>query len=302
MIQTLLVGYGRFGKVYARRVAEHHTLNLGGVVETGAQIETVRADGLRVFGNIGEAIDTVHPRLVIVATPPEEHARMGLYALQRFCHVMLAKPGALGLDQAEQLATTAWQRQRALLIDYTPTANEAWAKISRACAGRDIKTVRLTRRGQHRHQPCGALYDLAPHDVALALDLEPADQVVNVYARGWWADIVDQPVGAWLLLEHQSGRTTRIEVDWASPTTERTVEITQPGRNIIWDQITNDLRITEAGAHDLPTRIRSEPDDITRQLSRACSIITTDQADDSHRLLQVTRILDQAERHIYEAA
>lgn len=299
VIETLLVGYGRFGRVYARRISEHRTLNLGGVVEVGDQLGTVRDDGLRAFGSLSEAIDTIHPRLVIVATPPEEHARMGLYALQRHCHVMLAKPGALGIDQAERLTTTAWERHRSLYVDYTPTMSPAWREVCSQATGREILTMRLVRRGTHKPQECGALWDLAPHDVALALDIAPDDPARHVWSRGWWTTHHDELMGAWVHIEHESGRTTRIEVDWLAPITERRVEIVQPDRIIVWDQLDDTVGVDDAPDPKM-IPVNTPTDNVTRTLDRIARTISLPTADDSHRLLRVTRILEQAERSMYE--
>jgi len=300
MIQTLLVGYGRFGKVYARRLAEHRAYHLAGVVELGSMLDEIRAAELRGFTDLTEAIDTTHPRLVVIATPPEEHARLGTYALQRFCHVLMAKPGALGIDQAEQLSSIAWQRQRLLMVDYTPLMAEGWTQVQKAAAGRHILSAKFVRKGQHRHQPCSVLYDLAPHDVALALDLEPINFVTDIEAMGTFDDTQQSMSSAHIHLTHSSGRTTCIDVDWDSPTTERTVEITQPGRVIKWDQIADTIGVS----HDqdpFMQPVNATTDAVTARLDHVARNLELQTSDDSQRLLDVTRILDMAEHSIYAA-
>jgi predicted dehydrogenase len=312
VIRVVLCGYGRFGRVYARRVQEHPDLELVGVVEVGAVQDAVRAAGLRPFDTLSEAIDTVHARLVIVATPPAMHAVLGIYALNRHCDVLLAKPGALGIDQADRITATAWQRHRSVVVDYTPTMSPAWAQIRALPWSDGILTVRMVRRGVQAYQDCGALWDLAPHDVALALELMPEDRVVGVTARAWWYPACDEPVGAWLHLTHQSGRTTRIEVDWMAAATERRVEIVEHERMVVWDQMADtwgwtrrgyrcDDRGDVRGVWDLEPQLSGVvggPDHVTRALSRVVRVIGGE-ADDSHRLLEVTRILDRAEESIY---
>lgn len=284
MTRVVLCGAGRFGSVYLRRCLEHPDLEVAGVVELADKHDDVRAAGVRPFDTLTEAIDVTHPHLVIVATPPAKHAVLGIYALNRFCHVMLAKPGALGIDQAERVVSTAYQRGRTLTVDYTPTEAPAWQRICESCATAPIETVRMTRRARDRFQPCGALWDLAPHDVALALSLQPADAVVRVSARGWWVPQLDEPVGAYLVLEHESGRATRIEVEWTAVQAERRVEISTTSGSLIWDQLAEPV---------------GKPDNVTRALDRALRVVRGEEADDAARLLQVTRVLEQAERSMY---
>lgn len=285
MIRTVVVGFGRFGRIYAERAREHAELDVVGVVELGPVLESVRAAGFRGFGTIGEAISVAHPRLVVIATPPERHAELAIEALTRHVDVLLAKPGALSVDEAERVSTTAWSVGRRVVVDYTPTESPEWDALRRGDYAEGIYTARLVRRGWSAYQPCGALWDLAPHDVALALELDPDDRVESVSARGWGIAGYDEPLGAWLHLSHASGRTTRIEVDWISPTVERRVEIVTPYRTHVWDQL-----------EDTP----ADPDNVSRALSRTVAAIRGG-VDDSERLLDVTRILEAAERSIHAA-
>jgi predicted dehydrogenase len=297
VMRVVLCGFGRFGRFYAQRVVEHSDMELVGVVEVGGMLDEVRLAGHTAFGALGEAISATHPHLVIVATPPEHHALLGIYALQRFCDVLMAKPGALGLDQAERLATTAWQRHRLLFVDYTPRVSAAWQAVRDATGDDEVVTARLVRRGMHTLQECGALWDLAPHDVALALDLQPDDEVVRVSARGWWNDPAEQPVGAWLHLEHGSGRATRIEVDWVSAITERRVEIVQRECLIVWDQIADTVSISDK-PDAKPIPIDQDNDNVTRALDKVIAQRKA-AADDSHTFLNVMRVLEQAEASMY---
>lgn len=310
-MRVVLCGLGRFGRVYAQRVMEHAEMELVGVVEVAEAHGSVRNIGVRPFDSLGEAIDVAHPQLVIVATPPALHARFAIEALQRYCHVMLAKPGAIGLDEAERVAATAWEHYRRVLVDWTPMMSPAWARLRSEPWADGILTMRLIRRGVQRYQDCGVLWDLASHDVALALDIDWPDRVVGVSANAWWYPDYDEPVGAFLHLRHQSGRVTRIEVDWMAAATERRVEIVEYDRMHVWDQITDETGWTRRGYRcdddgsvigvwDLEVNthavIGDGSDNVTRALSRALT-----KADDTKRLLEVTRILDAAEASIYGA-
>ena len=305
MTRVVLCGFGRFGRVYAQRVMDHADMELVGVVELADVHDAVRAIGVRPFDSLGEAVDVTHPQLVIVATPPEHHALLGIYALNRYCDVMLAKPGALGIDQADRLIATAENRGRRIVMDYTPRMASAWRAISAMPFHDGILTVRMVRRGVQALQDCGALWDLAPHDVAMALDLQPDDDVVWVSANAWHYPDHHEPVGVFVFLQHASGRSTRIEVDWMAGGNERRVEIVEHERMTVWDQLEDcwgwtyrgyrcDDRGGVIGVRDLEPVMMPNlvgPDNVTRALSRAIA-----GADDCAMLWRVTRILEAAER------
>lgn len=280
LTRVLLCGFGRFGAgAYARRVLEHDDLDLVGVVELPAAFERVRAAGLRPFDTLREALDVTRPRLVLVATTPESHALLATEALTRHCDVILAKPGALNLDEATRIATTAWRLGRRVFVDYTPLESAGWRDLVSKVTG-EIVTARFVRRGPASLQACGALWDLAPHDVALAVNLNPTDKVVAVTASAWHFDGLDEPAGAFIHLAHYSGRTSRIEVDWLAPYPERRVEVLDESGVLAWDAI--------ADADD-------RRDDVSLMLDRVVRGIRTWGDDDSGRFLEVTRIIEAAE-------
>lgn len=285
MIRALVCGYGRFGRVYAQRVDQHEGMRLVGVVDSSPAAQAVAlTNGRDVFTSFESALRYGVPDLVVIATPPLEHARLAVEAMTAGVDVMLAKPGAVGMDDADTICTVAWTKGRRVVVDYTPTESPEWAGVLRQTNGERIVTARFTRRGWVARQECGALWDLAPHDVALALQLRPADRVMRVTARGWWHGD-GEPVGAWLHLEHTSGRVTRIEVDWLGVQAERRVEVITDQRTHVWDQLLERV---------------GYPDNITRALDRAL-LVLRGAPDDTDRLREVTRILSMAEHSIYTA-
>jgi predicted dehydrogenase len=159
-------------------------------------------------------------------------------------------------------------------------------------------TMRMVRRGRHKAQPCGALWDLAPHDIALALDIAPSDYVQDICAHGWWLPHDELLRGAALLMKHRSGRTTRIEVDWVSATTERRLEIITNDSVIVWDQLTDAVGRADSSDPEME-HLTNTVDAVRASLFRAHRIITKHEADDSERYINVVRLLQQAESSIY---
>lgn len=310
MIPTILAGYGRFGRVYADRIDESLDLDLVAVVDVDE--DAARDDGLEVYPTISAALAETPARLVVIATPPAYHAGLAVEALESGLDVLLAKPGALGLDDTVRVATTAWNLGRLVFVDYTPTESPAWRSLRLTPFPDGILTARFVRRGVAAYQDAGALWDLAPHDVALAVDLDPDDKVRSVIATAWNYPDYDEPVGANLHLTHVSGRTTRIEVDWMAAATERRVEVVEYERMHVWDQLTDaygwtrrgyrsDDRGRVIGLWDLevsPTRFLPVADNVSRALARVVRGLET-RDDDTGRYLEVMRILEAAEQSLY---
>lgn len=286
MIRALVCGYGRFGRLYAERVNAHAELELVGVADPALGRISALHDGTPARSSLAEALEELRPALVIVAAPPLEHAALAVMAMEAGADVMLAKPGAVGMDDADTICAVAWSRGRRVVVDYTPTESPEWAGLLRQTMSERIITARLTRRGWARPQECGALWDLAPHDVALALALRPLDRVVGVSASAWWYAELEEPAGASIHVCHNSGRTTRIEVDWLGVVPERRVEVVTESRTFVWDQLAEKI---------------GTPDNLTRALDRTLGALRG-APDDTDRLREVTRILELAEHDIYRRA
>lgn len=287
MIRVVLAGYGPFGRVYARRVVEHADFDLVGVVDND---EAVRAlayaqTGLPVFDKLSEAIDAVAPAMVLVATHEASHADLCAFALGRGCHVMTAKPGATSFAGAIRLMNAATVADRSLIVDWTPMHMSGWARVREYAAEiGTIQTVRFSRRGWATPRECGPLWDLCPHDVALALNLDTNDVVTGVFASAWGT-------GVHLTLAHLSGKVSRIECDYTSTHRDRSVEVIGADGTVEW---LVDEPSVASSIRDAPVLVPDVPDAITKHLSRVARVLRGDEADDQDMLLQVCRVLEAA--------
>jgi predicted dehydrogenase len=108
---------------------------------------------------------------IVLATPPETHARLALRALSANKHVFVEKPMALSSIDAHQLRRLARERHLRLMIGhvllYHPAVRELAARLRLGELGelQAIHCVRMTSsRRRHRET---AWWSLAPHDVSL---------------------------------------------------------------------------------------------------------------------------------------
>ena len=71
----------------------------------GALAKTFGID--HVYGDLAELIDRQRPDVVHVLTPPQSHAGLAALAMRRGCHVLVEKPMALSVDEADTMMATA---------------------------------------------------------------------------------------------------------------------------------------------------------------------------------------------------
>jgi predicted dehydrogenase len=201
--RVLLCGYGKFGRVYARRIQEHSALKLCGVVERASMIERVWEDGLTGHSDIEDAMTVHAPTLVVIATSEEAHAHLAVRALSRHAHVLLAKPGALFSSEAQRVARVASEHRRNVFVDWTPMWMRGYEVLKEQAATiGEWRTIRFTRRDWSTPREWGVVWDLMPHDVAMLTGLVGGEQIVDVSSNSWKG-------GAHVTLTYQNGLVAR---------------------------------------------------------------------------------------------
>jgi len=105
-----MIGYGFRGRVLAGACRAVDRLRIAAVVETGAAARdsAVREiEGVRLFGRPEEMFDSGLVEAVLIETPPETHAALGLAALGRGLHVMSDVPAVQEIGEAAPLYEAA---------------------------------------------------------------------------------------------------------------------------------------------------------------------------------------------------
>lgn len=154
-MKVTVIGLGVMGQNHARVLAK-----------LGAEVTTVDPDPERKadYRRLAEAPPT---RWACVATPADALAWTANEALQRGSHVLVEKPMATRLDDAEALAAVARKHDLRLAVGYTERHNPATyvlkREIQRVGRVRYIVARRLGPAPGRATLP--PLYDLGSHDV-----------------------------------------------------------------------------------------------------------------------------------------
>lgn len=291
MIRVVQAGYGRFGRIYAARLRDHSEFDLVGVTDPNADaLRDACEDGFATMPTLRSAITLAAPDVVLIAASEHEHARLAFEALSLGRHVIVAKPGATSIVDAEQIRTLARTNGACVYVDWTLLYSRGWDRVfSEHLKLGPVRTVRMTRRGSSVPRACGVVWDLAPHDVAMTWRLRGGSDPVRCVTTHEWG------TGAYIGLTHASGSTTRIEVDYAATERERRLDITCRDGSISWDQVDDVITIASSSSTNARTiQTLSTPDAITNHLSEIARILGDPAQDDADQLVDVTRILEAA--------
>lgn len=213
------------------RLAE--TNRLHGPIQTSTDFEKA------ITGNESDA--------VVIATPASTHFKLAMAALKTGKHVLCEKPMATTAKEAEQLAKTAKDAGRILMVGNTFLFNPGIQKL------KDIveqdKTDRIyyvtstrTNLGPIR-EDVSVLYDLASHDIAIFNFLfNSAPLKVNALGASYLRNGVED-IGL-ITLTYANSLVAHILVSWLNPRKVRQITLVSEKKMVIWDEFGSPSPVT----------------------------------------------------------
>jgi predicted dehydrogenase len=194
---------------------------------------------------------------VVVATPPETHARLTIEALRAGKHVFVEKPLALSSAEGAAMVAEAEKAGRVLLTGhtfvYTAAVNKIKEVIDSGELG-DIFYVSTTRVNLGIFQEhVNVVWDLAPHDVSILnyiLDRMPESVATqaNCSIRKNIEDV------AFINLRYPGNVLAHIHVSWLNPNKIRSTTVVGSRKMLVYDDISalEKIRIYDKGVTVTP--------------------------------------------------
>jgi len=221
-----VVGVGHLGQAHARILASLPQARLVGVVDTNhAQAQAVAArHGVRVFDHHLDLAQ--HVDALCVVTPTVFHHPVAADLLRRGIPLLVEKPLALNLGEAQELVELSHRHRAMLQVGHIERFNPAFEELRR----RSItpKYVEVERHGAFtgRSTDIGAVLDLMIHDIDLLLDLV-REPVVDVSALGMTVFGKHEDMAS-ARLRFASGCVAHLTASRMSPRPKRKMRIWSP--------------------------------------------------------------------------
>ena len=226
-LEVGLVGVGRWGKNHLRVLGEH--ANVAAICDTSeAALEAARAgfpDALAC--STLEALLRSLVDVVVLATPMELHGEQALAALRAKKHVLVEKPLAMGVSAAKALVREAEASGCVLYVGHLTLRHPSIEALTAAVRRGDLGSLEhfgssRTSSGARTSRE-NAIWSLAPHDVALALQLFGALPVeVEAQAVRGHDHVID---AVRLELSMPGGATAVVQCSRLGPPSERLVTV-----------------------------------------------------------------------------
>lgn len=324
MIRLALAGYGYWGPQLLRNFHDEDGVDVALCCDTDPmRLARVKAKhpSVELTTDYDEVLTNPAIDAVAIATPTRTHYGLARRALEHDKHVLVEKPMATSVAEAESLIEIATKRGVVLMVDHTFVYSGAVRKMKEIVAGGDLgdiyylDSVRINL-GLFQGD-VNVLWDLAPHDIAI-LDHLVSEPPVSVCANGacHFGNGIENV--AYVTVYFDSGLIAHFHNNWLAPVKIRTVLVGGSKKMILYDDMeaSEKLKVYDRG-------VNVGPDGLHRSLisyrlgdmwapkldqTEALALVATEFIDsirsarrpltDGASGLNVVKILEAAERSI----
>ncbi len=184
-IRIGIIGVGNMGQHHTRILSLLKDVELIGVsdinVERGLDIASKYR--VRFFENYLDMLP--HVEAVCIAVPTLLHHQVGMDCLEAGVHILIEKPIAASISEAESLVNAAADSNCILQVGHIERFNPAFSELSKVLQTEEVLALEAHRMSPYanRANDVSVVLDLMIHDLDLLLDLAKSD-VVKLTASG----------------------------------------------------------------------------------------------------------------------
>jgi predicted dehydrogenase len=261
LLRIAIIGFGHWGPNYARILSG---TMVGARLTACAEPAAARLNAFerqypsaRAYADYHRLLSEGDLDAVIVATPTSTHREVVEDCLRAGLHVLVEKPLASTVVDAEAMVATARESGRTLMVGHTflynPAVRAIKGYIEQGLLG-ELRYLYFQRTGLGpiRHD-VNALWDLAPHDLSMLRYWLNADPVALVargesYLKAGTEDVV------FVTLNYPEQVLASIHVSWLDPVKVRRLTVVGDRKMVVFDDTsaTEKLRIYDRGADYQP--------------------------------------------------
>lgn len=222
-LRIAVIGVGHLGRIHARLISGLQAFSLAGVVDPVEQNRLPVASEYRTTAHASHEEVAARIDAAVIATPTRYHHRVALDLLRRGVHVLVEKPLAASVAEAEELVQAARQHGALLQVGHVERFNPAWSLALPHL--REPKYIEAVRRGSFsfRSTDIGVVLDLMIHDLDLVLSLVRSEvrhvEALGISIFGRHEDAANAR------LTFENGCVATLSVSRASPSAARVMQV-----------------------------------------------------------------------------
>lgn len=238
-MRTAVIGVGYWGQNMLRVIHDHPDSVLVSVCDALEASATSAADRYGCSSTTNPDVIFSDPTIdaVYLATPPSTHYALAKAALTSGKHVLVEKPITTNSETASHLIELASIHERTLMVGhtflYSPPVLKVRELITTGVMG-EIFYLESQRVNLGKYQDSGVLWDLAPHDLSIALYwLGEAPSGVVASGRSYRSSGREDVV--FFNVDFPSGTIAQIHLSWLAPVKLRRTTLSGSQRMAVYD-------------------------------------------------------------------
>ena len=221
-----VVGAGRMGQRHCRIYSNLRRVQLAGICDALPQVgePVARQYDAPFYGQLDDLLAQVDAVSLVVPTP--RHFDLALRCLERGAHVLIEKPIAETLEQAERLAEAAEAGGLVVLVGHVERFNSAYMELKNVLEEMTALAVNFRRLSPYEgsNLDVDVVLDLMTHDTNLVLDLMQQEPIaVHAYGLTAFSGTIDHAVAQ---LRFESGPLVTLTASRVTEQKIRSIEVT----------------------------------------------------------------------------
>jgi predicted dehydrogenase len=184
-IRVGVIGVGNMGQHHTRVLSRLKDVELVGVSDVNVErgLDTAGKYRVRFFEDYQDLLE--HIDAVCIAVPTRLHHSVGMACLQAGVHVLIEKPIAASIAEAESLVNAAASANCILQVGHIERFNPAFQELHKVLKTEELLALEARRMSPYsqRANDVSVVLDLMIHDIDLLLELA-SSPVSTVTASG----------------------------------------------------------------------------------------------------------------------
>ena len=244
MLKVGVVGCGNMGRNHLRVLSTMSEYSLVGCFDVKGELASEQAQryGIRAFSELDDllsAVDVAH-----VVAPSFLHREIAVSAAQHGCHVLVEKPIALNVDDAQQIIDACEQAGVRLCVGHVERFNPAITALSQILASEQVISASFRRLSPFdpRVSDASVVQDLMIHDIDVLNSIARAP-ISRVTAQGArvYTDSLDY---CQALVTYEDGMCASLTASRVTEGKVRVAEVTCKDAYILVDYIDKSVEIS----------------------------------------------------------
>ena len=253
-----VVGAGVWGRNHVRTLASLEGAELSVVCD----LDRARRDAVsrqypsvHVTDKIQDVLDRSDG--VVVATPAASHPTIATQVIEHGLPVLIEKPFALTVAEAEAVGELAEQRGVPVVVGHLLVFHPALEMLRGLVRGGELGDLyylysQRVNLGQIRPDE-NALWSFGPHDVSVALELiDDIPSRVSAHGRSFLQRDIEDVV--FMTMAFDSGVIAHVQMSWLDPHKERRLTVVGSDKMVVFDdmQPREKLKVFDRGVERPP--------------------------------------------------